>query len=76
MPQRGELLQHLEIRGRAGLGLLEHRQLELLEQDVTQLRGRIDVEVRAGGAIEDLLQLPQHVATEKDRLTLLAQVPQ
>src|SRR3989441_1707710 len=59
MPQRRELLQHLEVRGRASFGLLERRQLELLEQDVTQLRRGVDVEVRTGGAIDGLLQLPQ-----------------
>ena len=45
-----QLLEHLDRRGRrAGrAGPLQHRQLQLLEQDVAELLRRVDVEVLAG----------------------------
>jgi len=49
---RGELLEHPHVGGRSGLGLLEDPQVQLVEQDVGQLFGRLDVE-RTPGQLED-----------------------
>src|SRR5213592_3369972 len=45
VPHGGELLQYVVIGGRSGLRLLEDGKLVLLEQDVAQLRSRVDVEL-------------------------------
>src|SRR5439155_461697 len=57
VPHRGELLEHVVIGGRSGLGLLEDRQLVLLEQHVAELRRRVDVEFGAGGPVDRPLEL-------------------
>ena len=44
----GQLLQHIGVGRRPGLGLLEDRQLVLFEQDGGELAGRVEVERRAG----------------------------
>ncbi len=43
---RGELLQHVGVGGGSGLGLLEDRQLKLVEEQHRQLLRRIEVQVR------------------------------
>ena len=47
VPHRGELLQHVGVGGGAGLGLLEDRELVLLEQHRRELPGRVEVEIHA-----------------------------
>ncbi len=43
-----QLLEHVHIRARSGLGPFQHRQLQLLEQNLLKLFGRSDVELLAG----------------------------
>ena len=66
VPHGRELLQHVGIGRRAGLGLLQHRQLMLLEQDAGQLARRIEVQVGARNPGNLLFQpaeiLPQLLA--------------
>ena len=44
----GELLEHLRVGGISALRLLLRRQAQDLEQDMTELFGRVDVELLAG----------------------------
>ena len=53
----GQLLQHVGIGARPGLGFLDDRQAELLEQHLRELLGRADVERMAGQLFDFLLQL-------------------
>ena len=48
VPQLGQLLQHGRIRRRPRLGLLQHREVQLVEQDLPELGRRVDVELLAG----------------------------
>ena len=48
VPHGGQLLQHVGVGGRPGPGLLEHRQLVLLEEHLPELLRGIEVEGRAG----------------------------
>ena len=48
VPHGRQLLEDLGVGGRPGLGLLEHRQLELLEEHCRELLRGIEVEGRAG----------------------------
>src|SRR5262245_1380321 len=50
-----ELLQHTCVGGRTRRRLLEHRQLQPLEQNLAQLRVGVDVELFAGGLVDLLL---------------------
>ena len=59
VPHRGELLQHVGVGGGAGLGLLEDRELLLLEQDRRELPRRVDVEVHARHLRDLDLQPPE-----------------
>jgi len=56
MSHRRELFQHLIVGRRTGLGLLEDRELVLLEQHVPQLRSGVDVEVGACGLVDRPLE--------------------
>jgi len=59
VPHRGELLQYLVVGRGSGLGLLEDRQLVLLEQHLPELGRRVDVEVGARGLIDRALEPSQ-----------------
>ena len=66
----GEPLQHLLVGGgRAARGLLQHRQLQALEEDFADLLGRIQVERLAGLAVGLVLQL-HHLLPEFAALRL------
>ena len=54
MAHSGELLEDRRIGRRPGLRLLDDRQLQLLEQKLPELLGRVQIEV-ATGEFEDLL---------------------
>ncbi len=59
----GQLLQHLFVgRRRAAGGLLDHRQLELREEDLADLLGRVQVERLAGQSVGLLLERQQALA--------------
>ena len=53
--------EHLLVRGIAGLGFLDRGELELLEQHLAELLGRIDVELHAGLPV-DLVEEPVKLA--------------
>src|SRR5213592_4725824 len=58
---RCQLLEDVVIGRRAGLRPLEDRELVLLEQDVPELGGGVDVELGARDAVDRLLELRQLV---------------
>ncbi len=59
----GQLLQHLFVgRRRTAGGLLDDRQLELREEDLADLLGRVQIERLAGQRIGLLLELQQALA--------------
>ena len=47
-----ELFEHLGVRRGPCLGALEHRQLQLAEQEISQLRRRVHIEAVAGQVLE------------------------
>src|SRR5688572_20845097 len=47
MPLLGQLLKHARIRRRAGGGALQNRQLELVKENFSQLKIRVDVELHS-----------------------------
>ncbi len=59
MPHRGELLQDVGVGGGAGLGLLLHRKLQLVEEHRGQLARRIDVEIGPRDPGDSLFQPAQ-----------------
>ncbi len=64
----GQFLQHFLIGGRCARGgLLDHRQLQLAEQDLAQLLGRIQIEGLAGQVVSLLFDF-QHAFAEIVRL--------
>ena len=54
---RRQLLEHVLVRRVAGLRLLQHRQLQLLEQDLLELLRRGDQEALARERMDALLEL-------------------
>src|SRR5439155_1537216 len=57
VPHHGQLLQDFEVCRGTGLGFLENRKLVLFEQNVAELRRRVNVEFRAGGMTDGTLEL-------------------
>ena len=56
----GQFLEHVFCGRRLALGrLAQHRDLELLEQDLLQLFGRVEVELAAGGLVRQGRQVQQ-----------------
>ena len=67
MPLFGELLQNGDVGRWAGRRALQDRQPESFEQDLAQLRRRVDVELLARGLIDlllDALPLPRKALFE------------
>ena len=58
----GQLLQHVGIGARPGLGFLDDRQAQLLKQHLRELLRRADVERMAGQLFDLLLQLGEPLA--------------
>ena len=52
VPLRCELLQYRRVRGRARLSPLDHGKSLLLEEDLTQLRCRVQIEFRTGNLVD------------------------
>ena len=64
---RRELLEHVLVRRVAGLRLLHHRQLQLLEQDLLELLRRGDQEALARERVDALLELRELAACSPAR---------
>ena len=69
MPHRRELLEHLDVGRWSCFGSLQHRQFEFFEQHGPQLRGRSEVELASGGAINVHLETGQLLVESAGHLT-------